>query len=104
MSTESAFCGICGRPMVDHGADAHDPAKGPGKRVEYVVVGLPGGPGGEAEYRELEGEAKVRKTEADVLAINLRVEASTLLGRRFSCLVTPAEYGVVRSDFRLIEE
>lgn len=72
-----------------------------GRRVEYVVVGKRGGI---AEFREADGAPRVRKTDAATLAFQLGVEESSLPGRRFSCWVEPAEYGIVRSDFRLIAE
>ncbi|BFU41827.1 hypothetical protein KRMM14A1004_00640 [Krasilnikovia sp. MM14-A1004] len=58
--------------------------------------------GGIAEFREADGDPKVRKTDAAMLTLNLGVDESTLTERRFSCWVAPAEYGVVRSDFKLI--
>ncbi|WP_204290318.1 hypothetical protein [Micromonospora gifhornensis] len=82
----------------DHGE--HVDRSGVGGRVEYVVVGKRGGI---AEFREV-GDSRIRKTDAEVLAYQLGVEQSSLLGRRFSCWVEPAEYGVIRSDFQLVED
>jgi len=82
-----------------HGADGHDAEDG--RRVEYVVVGRRGGL---AEVRQADAEARVRKTDASMLALNLGVEESTLVGRRYSCWVVPDEYGFTRSDFKLINE
>jgi hypothetical protein len=84
-----------------HGADGHGGGGEAGKRVEYVVVGKRGGL---AEFREADVESRVRKTDAAMLAFQLGVEEVSLLGRRFSCWVAPAEYGVTRSDFRLMVE
>jgi hypothetical protein len=71
------------------------------RRVEYVVVALRGGI---AEIREPGAGTKVRKTDAAMLAFNLRVEESSLPGRRYSCRVEPAEYGIIRSDFQLLPD
>ncbi|MFI9530922.1 hypothetical protein [Micromonospora rosaria] len=99
---DSPTCGICEKAFDDrHGADSHDRGEDVGKRVEYVVVGRRGGL---AEVREKDSDSVVRRTDASMLAFNLQVEESTLLGRRYSCWVVPAEYGVIRSDFRLITE
>jgi hypothetical protein len=101
-SPDAPTCGICGLPTGDrHGRDGHGVAREAGKRIEYVVVGRRGEL---AEFREADGEPRVRKTDAAVLALNLRVEETSLVGRRFSCLVVPDEYGVTRSDFRLAGE
>jgi len=85
--------------------DAHNDHKigsGIGKRVEYVVVNKRGGI---VEFREAGVvDSKIRKTDAATLAYQLRVEESSLPGRRYSCWVEPAEYGVFRSDFKLIED
>ncbi|MET9298385.1 MULTISPECIES: hypothetical protein [Micromonospora] len=94
-SFDASTCGICGQPSdARHGGDG----PGAGRRVDYVVVGTRGGI---AEFREADAESRVRRTDAAVLALNLRVEQSSLAGRRFSCLVVPDQYGVTRSDFRL---
>ena len=73
----------------------------PGNRIEYVVVRKLGGI---AEFRESGVDSKVRKTDASVLGVQLGVEEEDLPGCRFSCYVEPAEYGIIRSDFKLIEE
>jgi len=100
MTTGNPICGLCGRPLDDrHDAGGHDGADQAGQRVEYVVVGIRGGI---AEFREADAESRVRRTDAATLALNLRVEQSSLLGRRYSCRVEPAEHGVIRSDFRLV--
>ncbi|NBE85459.1 hypothetical protein GVV04_31895 [Micromonospora sp. NEAU-HG-1] len=84
-----------------HGADGHGGANEAGKRVEYFVVGKRGGI---AEFREADVESRVRKTDAATLAFQLGVEETSLPGRRFSCWVAPDEYGVTRSDFRIVVE
>ena len=38
-----------------------------------------------------------------VLAMQLKVELTELVGQRCSCWVAPAEYGVFRSDFERVE-
>jgi len=99
-SSDAPLCGVCGHPVGDgRCADGHD-AEG-GRRVEYVVVGRRGGL---AEVRRADAEATVRKTDASVLALNLGVEESTLVGRRYSCWVVPDEYGFTRSDYKLVSE
>jgi hypothetical protein len=95
-------CGACGRPM---GASQADGDRGGGsladKRVNYVIVGIRGGI---AEFREAGCDSTVRKTDAAMLAYQLKVDQASLPGRRFSCRVEPAEYGVVRSDFELRDD
>ncbi|MBM2618767.1 hypothetical protein JIG36_24725 [Actinoplanes sp. LDG1-06] len=87
-----SLCGICGMPHV---AEATH-----GERVVYFVVTKRGGV---AHFREPDPEAKVRRTDAAILAFQLGVDESSLPGRWFSCWVEPAEYGVFESDFRLEE-
>lgn len=100
MSPNVPLCGICGRPMEDgHSADRHGAEDG--RRVEYVVVGRRGGL---VEVRQADVEARIRKTDASMLALNLGVDESTLVGRRYSCWVVPDEYGFTRSDFRLVSD
>jgi hypothetical protein len=91
-------CGICGRPL--DGGHTDGDHTGAGKRVEYVVVAKRGGI---AEFREAGTDSKIRKTEASTLAFQLGVDELSLPGRRFSCWVEPAEYGIIRSDFQLID-
>ncbi len=98
----NALCGICGHLLDDrHGVDDHHEAGADSKVVEYVVVGRRGGI---AEFREVAGDSKVRKTDAATLAFQLGIDESALLGCRFSCLVERAEYGVIRSDFTVLME
>ena len=94
------ICGICGQPMTSAHSE-HVDKSGAGKRVDYVVVGKRGGI---AEFREAGTDSKIRKTDAAALAHQLGIEQLSLLGRRFSCWVELAEYGIVRSDFKLIED
>nr|WP_221374789.1 hypothetical protein [Actinoplanes polyasparticus] len=100
VKVNAASCGICGNPLDDcHGVDGHSGDGGvTGKRVEYVVVGKRGGI---ADFRETDGDSKVRRTDAATLAFELGVDESALPGCRFSCWVERAEYGVIRSNFTL---
>jgi len=82
-----------------HSADGH--GAGDGRRVEYVVVGRRGGL---VEVHQADAEGRTRKTDASMLALNLGVDESALVGRRYSCWVVPDEYGFTRSDFKLISE
>jgi hypothetical protein len=93
-------CGICGQLIDDRHQNADHGAVKAGRRIEYLVVRKLGGI---AEFRESGIDSRVRKTDASVLAIQLGVEEENLPGCRFSCHVEPAEYGTIRSDFRLIE-
>ena len=87
---------------MDNAHDEHKTGSGIGKMVEYVIVNKRGGI---AEFRESGVvDSKIRKRDAATLAYQLRVEESSLPGRRFSCWVEPAEYGVFRIDFKLIED
>lgn len=97
---ESSTCGICGRPLNDEHEGGHlsGAAAKQGKRVVYTVVRLRGAT---AEYQPLGDPSKTGRTGAADLATMLGADESTLVGRRFSCWVVPAEYGVFKSDFRL---
>lgn len=87
---------------MDDAHGDHNVGSGIGKRVEYVVVNKRGGI---AEFRDAgDVDSKIRKTDAATLAYQLKVEEESLPGRRYSCWVEPAEYGVFRSDFKLIED
>lgn len=103
VKVNAAFCGICGSPFDDHhGVDGHGRgADAAGKRVEYVVVGRRGGI---ADFRETDGDSKVRRTDAATLAVQLGVDESALPGCRFSCWVERAEHGVIRSGYTLVAE
>lgn len=77
------------------------PAAGIGAEIEYQVVDLRGGI---AMYQAVTGPARVYRTDAAVLAIQLAVDFADLVGLRFSCLVTPVEFGAVRSRYRRVGE
>ena len=82
-----------------HAHEAHAVSGGnSGKRVEYVVTGRRGAT---AEYRDVTGISKTYKTDAEMLAFRLGISEAELVGSGFSCWVAPAEYGVIRSDYRL---
>ena len=71
-----------------------------GRRIEYAVVGTRGGI---ADFRSTESPSRVYRTDAEVLAMQLDIDVADLVGQRFSCWVTPDEYGVLRSDFKRVE-
>ncbi|MGA4726990.1 hypothetical protein ACWEOS_13265 [Micromonospora taraxaci] len=98
---DACECGICGGSLDErHAPDGPDGlGGGRGKRVEYVVVAKRGGI---VDYQPVGDAAKSHRTDAAMLAFQLGVEESSLVGRRFSCWITPAEYGTFESDFRLI--
>ncbi|MFI5972999.1 hypothetical protein [Streptomyces sp. NPDC051452] len=101
VSKEKGICGLCGRPLdAQHSPQEHDfpTSAEPGNRVEYVVVEVRGAV---AHYQAVDNPSKTNKTGAVELAEELGIDSSTLVGRHYTCLVTPAEYGVIRSDFRL---
>jgi hypothetical protein len=56
-----------------------------------------------AHYQAAVDPSTVYRTVAAGLAMQLGTDAADLVGRRFSCWVTPAQYGVFRSDYRLVE-
>ncbi|GAA0430394.1 hypothetical protein Aca07nite_39160 [Actinoplanes capillaceus] len=62
VKVDTALCGICDNPFDDrHGVDGYGgDADSAGKRVEYVVVDRRGGI---AEFRETDGDSKVRRTD-----------------------------------------
>jgi DNA-directed RNA polymerase subunit RPC12/RpoP len=101
-ASEHAYeCGICGRPLDErHAHDGQDGfAARCGKEVEYIVIGKRGGI---ADYQNADDASKTYRTDSAVLATQLGLEESSLVGSRFRCWVSPAEYGVIRGDFRLI--
>ena len=65
-----------------------------------MVVGLRGGI---AEFQLIVKPSKIYRTDAEVLAMQLGINKADLIGQRFRYRVTPAEYGVIRSDFRRVE-
>ncbi|GAA4264305.1 hypothetical protein GCM10022255_116710 [Dactylosporangium darangshiense] len=71
-----------------------------GRRIEYTVVGVRGAT---ANFQAAANPSKVYRTDAADLAMQLEIDAADLVGQRFSCWVTPAQYGVFRSDFRRVE-
>ncbi|MFF3948060.1 hypothetical protein ACFYYN_24955 [Streptomyces sp. NPDC001902] len=98
---EDARCGICGQPMNAHDLhQQHDEGRPTrkGRRVAYVVVELRGAT---AHYRAIDDPSRTSKTGADVLAGQLGIDLSSLLGCQYTCWVEPTEYGVIRSDFKL---
>jgi hypothetical protein len=101
VEVNAASCDICGNRLDDrHGVGGHIGDSGlAGKRIDYVVVGRRGGI---AEFREIDGDSKARRTDAATLAFQLGVDESVLPGCRFSCWVERAEYGVIRSGFMLL--
>jgi hypothetical protein len=102
-STDPAGCGICGRPRDEQHAheQPYGPASGNGQRREYVVVGVRGGI---ADVQRAGDTSTTHRTDAAMLAFQLKIAVSALTGRRFNCWVTPAEYGVFQSDFQLTED
>jgi hypothetical protein len=98
---DASRCGLCGRPT--DGGHVHEwldgPAVGAGRRIEYVIVGVRGEI---ARYQAAADPSTVYRTVAADLATQLGIDAADLVGRRFSCWVTPAQHGVVRSDYRRV--
>ena len=102
VSREVPRCGMCGRALDDRHAheESADPAPKPGKRVVYTVVDLRGAT---VIYQPVGDPSRTCRTGAAGLASSLGIDASELIGLRFSCWVEPAEHGVFRSEFRLVE-
>jgi hypothetical protein len=100
VSPEIPKCGICGRPFDGrHGhGDLGASTSREGRRVEYVVVSQRGAT---ANYQVVEDSSRTYKTGAAELAEQLGIEESSLVSCHFNCWVEPAEYGVIRRDFRL---
>ncbi|MFJ9060270.1 hypothetical protein [Streptomyces sp. NPDC102409] len=67
--------------------------------MEYVVVGLRGAT---AHCRAVDDPSRAFRTGADVLAEQLGIDLSDLLGRHYTCVETPGEYGVFRGRFELV--
>ncbi|MET9437714.1 hypothetical protein [Streptomyces sp. NPDC006551] len=98
---EDERCGICGQPLNAHDThQQHDDGQSArkGKRVTYVVVEVRGAI---ALYQAVDDPTEASKTGAAGLAEQLGIHLSDLPGRRYSCWVEPAEYGVIQSDFKL---
>ncbi|GAB3960920.1 hypothetical protein GCM10029978_011710 [Actinoallomurus acanthiterrae] len=92
-------CGTRGQPLDDrhtHG-ESRASASREGRRVEYVVVGQRGAT---ASYQAVEDSSRTYKTGAAELAEQLGIDESSLVGCRFNCWVEPAEYDVIRRDYR----
>ncbi|MBM0279899.1 hypothetical protein [Micromonospora tarensis] len=100
-SDDAGDCGICGGPLDERHAHrgSDGAAAGQGRRIEFVVIGRRGGI---ADYRKADDASRSYRTDAEMLALQLGVAESTLVGRRFSCWISPAEHGTFQSDHRLI--
>ncbi|MFJ5548522.1 hypothetical protein [Streptomyces sp. NPDC093225] len=83
-------CGLCGQH--------EEPQVGGGRRVEYVVVEIRGAT---AHYQAADDSSGTFKTGADFLSRELGIDQADLLGRHYSCWVTPTEYGVIENRFEL---
>jgi hypothetical protein len=68
-------------------------------RVEFDVIGQTG----HLVTVQPLGATETRRQPAEHLAARLRVDPTTLVGTRFSCLVTPGALGPIYTDFRLIQ-
>lgn len=98
VSPEIPKCGICGQPLEGGHGHGDSSSSREGKRIEYVVTGQRGAT---VHYQAVEDPSRTYKTGATGLAEQLGIKEESLVGRNFSCWVEPAEYGVIRSDFRL---
>ncbi|MFH8937666.1 hypothetical protein [Streptomyces griseosporeus] len=92
---QAETCGLCGPPLnADH---SHAEATA-GTHVEYEVVGVRGVL---ADSVALHEPGDKHRLPAWVLATNLGVDAGSLVGVRYTCLVACDPYGTTRSDYRL---
>ncbi|WP_051795094.1 hypothetical protein [Streptomyces sp. NRRL S-87] len=92
-------CGLCGQVRDDQHDRQHEESQvGEGRRVEYVVVALRGAL---AHYQAADDPSRTFKTGADVLAQGLGIDQADLLGRHYTCWVTPTEYGVIQNGFEV---
>ncbi|MGC4947119.1 hypothetical protein ACLQ2N_13105 [Streptomyces sp. DT224] len=97
-SGEDPRCELCGQVVnARHEQHHEESVVGPGKRVEYVVIGLRGA---HALYHAADEPSRIRKTGAADLAKALGVELLDLPGRPYACWEVPGEYGgTFRSGF-----
>ncbi|MEV7985395.1 hypothetical protein [Micromonospora sp. NPDC085948] len=99
-SEPASLCGLCGQPIDERHVDTtHGGTEARGERREYVVVGRRGGI---VEFQRAGNADRTYRTDAEMLAIQLNIAEPRLVGVRFSCWVSPAEYGTFQSDFKLI--
>ncbi|MET9435816.1 hypothetical protein [Streptomyces sp. NPDC006551] len=99
-SRNDSGCGLCGQALsTQHDQHGDGSMTGVGKRVEYVVVELRGAL---ARYQAAGDLSQTDKTVAAGLAEELGIGLVDLVGCRFTCWETPAEYGVIQSGFKLV--
>ncbi|WP_316742760.1 hypothetical protein [Streptomyces sp. MK7] len=90
-------CGLCGRPLD---AGHYHEEENLGTRVEYQVIRIRGVL---ADSVAVHDPNDKHPLPSRVLAANLGVEAGSLLGLHYTCLVSRDPYGTTRSDYRLVE-
>ncbi|MFF9273829.1 hypothetical protein [Streptomyces griseosporeus] len=88
-------CGLCDQPL--DGDHSHAQVAS-GTCVEYEVVEVRGVLADSVAVHE---PADTHRLPAWVLSTNLGVDAGSLLGVRYTCLVARDSYGTTRSDYRL---
>jgi hypothetical protein len=68
-------------------------------RLEFEVIGQTGQL---VTVRSIDA-TKIRREPAERLGKSLGVDAELLVGTRFSCLLTPDNWGITYSDYRVVE-
>ncbi|MFF4302162.1 hypothetical protein [Streptomyces sp. NPDC001601] len=97
-TSNSEICGLCGEPLSQEHSHEEDTL---GVQVEYKVVKIRGIL---ADSVAVEDPNDKHPLPARVLAANLGVDPSSLLGIQYTCLVSHDPYGTTRSNYRLTED
>ncbi|MEV8545916.1 hypothetical protein [Streptomyces sp. NPDC051572] len=91
-------CGICGSPLdEEHSHEEEDL----GTQVRYKVIKIRGIL---ADSVAVDDPDDQHPLPTRVLATNLGIDAGSLLGIQYTCLVSHDPYGTTRSDYRLVED
>ena len=88
-------CGLCDQPLG--GDHSHEKAT-LGTRVEYEVVEVRGVL---ADSVAVHDPNDKHPLPTQILATTLGIDAGSLLGLHYTCLVARDSYGITRSDYRL---
>ncbi|MGW3028341.1 hypothetical protein [Streptomyces sp. NPDC001221] len=91
-------CGLCGGSLTEEHSHEEEHL---GVQVKYKVIKIRGIL---ADSVAVDDPNDKHPLPARVLAANLGIDASSLLGIQYTCLVSRDPYGTTRSNYRRIEE
>ncbi|MFD4598975.1 hypothetical protein ACFWPQ_13180 [Streptomyces sp. NPDC058464] len=98
VTNNTNICGICGAQLdEEHSHEEEDP----GIQVRYKVIKIRGIL---ADSIAVDDPGDQHPLPTRVLATNLGVDANSLLGIQYTCLVSSDPYGTTRFDYRLGED